>query len=164
MSVHVASYGGGLNSKWMIAKWVLEKNPLHIVLFADTGREDAEKPETYADVKLFGEWLMYRGVPCQWVRVTGESLYQNSLRRGVLPAMAYGFRTCSQRWKIEPQEKFLNRWVVSKEAWARGRKSFDWWVLMPESRVAPSHSRMRSISIGIGWLSAARIEKRARLG
>ena len=122
MSVHVASYGGGLNSKWMIAKWVLEKNPLHIVLFADTGREDAEKPETYADVKLFGEWLMYRGVPCQWVRVTGESLYQNSLRRGVLPAIAYGFRTCSQRWKIEPQEKFLNRWVVSKEAWARGEK------------------------------------------
>lgn len=99
-----------------------EKNPLHIVLFADTGREDAEKPETYADVKEFGQWLMYRGVPCQWVRVTGEALYENSYRRGVLPAIAYGFKTCSQRWKIEPQERFLNRWVVTREAWERGEK------------------------------------------
>ena len=124
--VHVASYGGGINSKWLIAKWVTDGNPLHIVLFADTGDDDngqqAEKPETYADVRAFGRWLMYHGVPCQWVRVTGETLYDNCIRRGTLPAIAFGWRTCSQRWKIEPQEKFLNNWIVTQEAWERGEK------------------------------------------
>src|SRR6267154_2545389 len=123
-NVHVASYGGGRNSKWLIAKWVSNGNPLSIVLFADTGcsRDKAEKKETYQDVETFREWLMFRGVPCQTVYVTGESLYENSMRRKTLPAIAFGYRTCSQRWKIEPQEKFLNNWIVTQRAWAKGEK------------------------------------------
>ena len=76
------------------------------ILFADTG---GERPETYALVERFSAWLVGRGMePITTVRVSGEMLEENCLRREALPSVAYGFKTCSQRWKSEPQEKFLN--------------------------------------------------------
>ena len=36
--------------------------------------------------------------------------------------MAYGFKTCSQKFKIRPQDKFVRNWPPAKEAWAAGLK------------------------------------------
>ncbi len=36
------------------------------------------------------------------------TLEQDCLNRHALPSLAYGFKSCSQRFKIQPQDKFIN--------------------------------------------------------
>jgi hypothetical protein len=36
--------------------------------------------------------------------------------------VAYGCKTCSQRFKIAPQDKFVNNWEPAKQQWADGGK------------------------------------------
>lgn len=117
------SYGGGVNTKALVLGLYERGEHVDITLFADTGRRDTELPETYADIDAMSDWCVKHGLPpIITVRVTGESLEENSLRRKALPAIAYGYKTCSQRWKIEPQQKYLNNWAPAREAWARGEK------------------------------------------
>jgi hypothetical protein len=44
------------------------------------------------------------------------------LRLENLPSKAFGYKSCSQRYKIEPQQKFLNHWEPARTAWAQGKK------------------------------------------
>ena len=46
------------------------------------------------------------------------------LRSGTLPAIAYGYKKCSLKHKIAPQEKFCNHYRPCREVWARGEKVF----------------------------------------
>jgi hypothetical protein len=55
-------------------------------------------------------------------RTGDESLEAECLRRETLPSRAFGLSSCAMRWKIEPQEKFLNHWPPAKAAWAAGKK------------------------------------------
>ena len=125
--VTVASYGGGVNSTAMLLG-ILERLDAYgvspdgikpdLILFADTG---GEKPETYAYMqKLSGFLVQFGFPPIVTVAVSGESLEANCLRRKALPSIAYGFKTCSQRWKLEPQEKYMNNWTPARKAWMRG--------------------------------------------
>jgi hypothetical protein len=102
----VVSYGGGTNS---VAMLILMKRkgikPAHI-LFSDTG---AEKPETYAHIELMQNWCKANAFPeISILRSSGKTLENDCLDRKALPSIAYGFKTCSQRWKIQPQTVFLN--------------------------------------------------------
>ena len=100
--------GGGVNSAGMQIEMYRRGLRPDLTLFADTG---GERPETYAFVSELSRWLVAHGMdPIITVRVTGELLEENCLRREALPSVAYGFKTCSQRWKSEPQEKYLNAW------------------------------------------------------
>ena len=103
--------------------------PPHAVLTADTGdRENGkmgEKPETYAYVDMFSGWLQEHGYPpVTWVRKGGkdETLEEFCLRLETLPAIAFGYKTCSQKFKIEPQDKWANNDPVCQAEWAAGRK------------------------------------------
>ena len=49
-----------------------------------------------------------------------ENLEENLLRLGCLPPIAFGYKTCSQRFKIAPQDAFLNNSPQVKAARARG--------------------------------------------
>jgi hypothetical protein len=105
----VACFGGGVNSAGMLIEMHRREIIPDITLFADT---EGERPETYRFVTEFSGWLVQHHMPpITTVRVTGEALEENCLRREALPSVAYGFKTCSQRWKSEPQEKFLNHWA-----------------------------------------------------
>lgn len=119
----IGTFGGGLNSTAYLARMVFDECPApDRITFADTGNE---RPETYAHVAAFSDWLVAEGYPAIAVVRKGgrvETLEQSLLRLRYLPSLSYGGRSCSQRFKIEPQDREINRWPVAKATWARGDK------------------------------------------
>ena len=98
-----------------------------LITFADTGSsednpdlKDGEKPETYEVLVSFAEWCREKfGTDIQWCRKKSRyrSLYDNCFRTKTLPSAAYGLRSCSDKWKIAPQEKFMNHYGPVTEIW-----------------------------------------------
>jgi len=114
----IVSWGGGVNSTAMLIG-MHERGiiPDHI-LFADTG---GEKPETYAYLKRFSNWLQAHGMPdvvtvaidCKHVTLEQECLTQK-----VLPSLAYGWKKCSHKYKIEPLDKHVRTLgITDKPLW-----------------------------------------------
>ncbi len=103
----IASCGAGTNSAAMIAEWIRLGRPLEAVVFADTG---AERPETYAFVNLFSSWLVEHGYPAiVIVKNDGKwgTLENECLSRGKLPSVAFGYSSCSDKYKLRPFRKWL---------------------------------------------------------
>ena len=50
------------------------------------------------------------------------TLEQECLQSGTLPSMAYGFKRCSLKHKIGPQEKFCNHYPPCRKVWAAGKR------------------------------------------
>jgi hypothetical protein len=125
MIPHIVAFGGGVDSTAMILGLYEKKLPIDLILFADTG---AERPETYKHIEIFSAWLLEKGLPgitiVKKVRRDGslETLEQECHRRKNLPSIAYGFKTCSQKHKIAPQDKFLNHWEPAITHWKTGGK------------------------------------------
>ena len=118
----IVAYGGGTNSTAMLIECVKRGIEVDLIMFADTG---GEKPHTYNYIKIFSEWLQERGYPeIITVKKGGnqETLEQSCLRRGALPSIAYGFKTCSGEFKIGPQVKYVNNYAPAKEVWKAGNK------------------------------------------
>jgi hypothetical protein len=101
------AFGGGVNSTGMLVGLREHEIKPDLVGFADPG---AEKEETYAHCVRVARWLYAWGVPWYWIHK--DSMYSNleneCLTRHSLPAIAYGFRSCSDKWKQAPQTKLLN--------------------------------------------------------
>jgi hypothetical protein len=122
---NVVSYGGGLNSSAMLVGLATLNFPIHLILFADTG---GEKPETYAYLSYFSDWLEKHSLPRiiivkrKPLRVKYDSLEENCLVNKTLPSLAFGFKSCSKKWKVAPQEIFTNHFPLAKETWAAGGK------------------------------------------
>ncbi|WOE32771.1 MULTISPECIES: phosphoadenosine phosphosulfate reductase family protein [unclassified Acinetobacter] len=104
----VVSYGGGTNSTALLIEYVNRGMRVDLIMFADTG---AEKPHTYKYVEYFSQWLESKGYPAIKVVKANKSLEQDCLDRKALPSLAYGLKTCSQRFKIAPQDKAVNNTV-----------------------------------------------------
>jgi len=128
---YVASYGGGVNSTAMLIGMCQRGDPVDLILFADPGNE---KPETYAFIQKFGAWLNAQRMPrIITVRKTtkrpgrvfraGETLTleRYCLGMGTIPSVAYGFKTCSLKFKREPQEEFIGKWGPARRAWESGQ-------------------------------------------
>lgn len=94
-------------------------------MFADTG---GEHPYTYAYIDLMDEWLTSHGMPkiTRVYKTTKDgkrlTLEDECLQSGTLPSMAYGYKRCSLKHKIGPQEKFCNNYPPCREVWASGKK------------------------------------------
>ena len=117
----VVAFGGGVNSTALLVG-LSERNILpDLVLFADTG---GEKPQTYEFVELMRTWTAavfgHELVVVHASKRTDNNLEENCLRLGTLPSIVYGHRTCSQRWKLEPCEKYMNHWRPALKAWKDG--------------------------------------------
>lgn len=126
--IYVA-YGIGRNST---AQLVEMRNrgiiPSDIVT-ADTG---GEKPETYEYLEMFSEWLVSQGFPRIVVvkrepteKASYSSLEEECLVGGTLPSIVFGFKSCSEKWKIRPQHKYARdkygdlsslRWAIGYHA------------------------------------------------
>ncbi|MEW7854738.1 phosphoadenosine phosphosulfate reductase [Pseudomonas chlororaphis] len=118
----VVSYGAGTNSTAVLIEMARRGEPVDLITFADTG---GERPETYAYLEMFSGWLVQRGMPpIVTVRKGGrqETLEENCHRMNMLPSVAYGFKSCSQKYKGEPQDAYCNNWEPAKKAWANGGK------------------------------------------
>lgn len=117
--MNIVSYGGGTNSTAMLIECVKRGVEVEHILFADTG---GERPHTYAYVDMLSDWCVAHGLP-KIKTVQGKiSLEADCLKRGALPSVAYGFKTCSQRWKARPQDNYLKNCDSIKAEWAAGRK------------------------------------------
>jgi hypothetical protein len=123
---HIVAFGGGVDSTAMILGLIEHQRPIDLILFADTG---GERPHTYEHIKTFSQWLVDKGYPpitiVERVRRDGsrETLEQECHRRNNLPSIAYGFKSCSQKHKIAPQDKFLNSWKPTQDCWKQGLKA-----------------------------------------
>ncbi|WP_063802195.1 phosphoadenosine phosphosulfate reductase family protein [Burkholderia ubonensis] len=121
----VVAYGGGTDSTAMLIEMVRRRMPIDLILFADTG---GEKPHTYRYVEMFSAWLASQGYPAivtvRKVRATGEihTLEENCLENNMLPSIAYGFKSCSIKFKTDPQDKYCNNWQPARDEWEAGRK------------------------------------------
>lgn len=120
----IVAFGGGLNSTAMlIGMFRLGLKP-DLILFADTG---GELPETYEHTRKLSAWLVSHNLPeIVWVSKTyaGQqtTLEKDCIRNETLPSIAFGFKSCSLKYKREPQDKYCNHWPPAKETWARGQK------------------------------------------
>ncbi|MDE9432754.1 phosphoadenosine phosphosulfate reductase [Xenorhabdus bovienii] len=127
------SYGGGTNSVALLIGLLEIGLMPDLITFADTG---CEKPHTYSYLPVINNWLLANGGPqitickkvfrqgrtkAEWV-YEEKDLYTYYRERNMLPAVAYGFKNCSQKFKIEPQEKEWNNHPLCKAEWARGAK------------------------------------------
>lgn len=93
---------------------------IDLALFGDTG---GEKPPTYESIYFMTDYLRSHNYPhITWVKAPGTTLERDCLDRKALPSIAYGFKTCSQRFKLQPQDKYLNNWQPALDAWERGEK------------------------------------------
>lgn len=105
------------------------------ILHADTGDEH---PLTQAYRTVRSEWLASVGFPeLTIVRRTpsvpgkrrdgtyGESystLGENCIANRTLPSLAFGFKACSVKWKIEPQNKWTKKWEPARRTWGHGQR------------------------------------------
>lgn len=118
----VLAFGAGLNSSAVLVGMKERNERIDAIVFADTG---AERPETYAHVDAMNAWCKKAGFPeIVTVKKGGrqETLEAECLRRKSLPSLAYGFKTCSQKYKVEPQEKWANNNEQCQKVWLAGEK------------------------------------------
>ncbi len=119
----IVSWGGGVNSTAMlIGFWESWVRP-DLILFADTG---GEKPETYAFLPIFNQWLVAHDFPpirtVQYHPERYTTLEENCLANHTLPSIVFGFRSCAEKWKIRPQEAYLKQWPLAVASWRHGQK------------------------------------------
>jgi hypothetical protein len=114
------AYGGGLNSAAASIGCYEREIPVHVRLFADVR---AEWPETYDHINLMDKWLIsHTGVGITWVKEERWSLEEECLREQTMPSIVLGLRSCSDKFKIRPQNRFLRQWQPAIDAWARREK------------------------------------------
>ena len=123
--INIVSYGGGANTTALLVGLWQHRIPVDLILFADTG---AEHPHTYAYLEIMDKWLKDHGMPpiTRVYKFTREgerlTLEDECLRSGTLPSIAYGFKRCSLKHKIGPQEKYCNHHPDCRRVWDAGKK------------------------------------------
>lgn len=116
----IVSYGGGTNSTAMLIAMVFKRIKPDLILFADTG---GELPETYQWVNTFSDWLVSNEFPSiEWVKYVQmgtsrqkheySTLEEESIKKRLLPAKAYGSSNCSMKWKIQPVQKATKKYCA----------------------------------------------------
>ena len=109
----VVAYGGGTNSVAMLCGFLDRGIKPDLIVFADTG---GELPTTYAHIDLMSEKTKeWWGLEIEKVYATYkgkyESLEDSCVRKKMLPSLAYGFKACSMKHKVEPQNKRVKQWM-----------------------------------------------------
>jgi hypothetical protein len=121
----VVSFGAGVDSTAVIVGLYNRGIRPDAIVFADTG---AEKPMTYLHVALFQRWLESVGFPSITVvryvppRAPYADLEGNCTSNETLPSLAFGHHSCSLKWKVAPQDKWLKTWPLAVQIWAAGGK------------------------------------------
>lgn len=121
----VVAYGMGVDSTALLIGLAQRGVRPDLILFADTG---GEKPETYLYAPIIQQWLRDVGFPqLQVVRYTPrfadyDTLYGNCRQNETLPSPAFGRKSCSLKWKRQPQDHYVRHWAPAQAAWSAGLK------------------------------------------
>jgi hypothetical protein len=116
MENHIVSYGAGVNSTAMIVGMIARKMEIDAIVFSDTG---GERTETYAYIDYFSKWLVKVGYPpitvVRYVTKHGIELTLEAeiLERKTLPPIAFGYKTCSQKYKVRPFEHWIKEMGIT---------------------------------------------------
>jgi hypothetical protein len=102
--IKVISYGAGTNSTAMLVGMRERDERPDLILFADTG---GERPETYRYRDCVSGWCVKAGFPEIITVSEKHTLEEDCLNRSALPAIAYGFKSCSEHYKTRPQKRWL---------------------------------------------------------
>lgn len=119
------SFGAGTNSAALLIGLYERGQRPDIILFADTG---GEKPHTYLSIIEMQSWLKAVDFPSitivKKVDFKGDvlTLEQDCINKKMLPSIAYGYKSCSQKYKIQPQDKYLNNLPAAKKVFNSGEK------------------------------------------
>lgn len=124
------AHGGGLNSMAMIALMHQQGIRPDLILFADTS---GEHPDTVSYMQLvlrpylreigFPDFVTVRYRPRHGKYTTLEG---NCLTLATLPSLAFGRKSCSAKWKIQPQQAFERTWQPAVRAWEQGGRIEKW--------------------------------------
>lgn len=132
----MVSLGMGVDSVAMtIALIQLGRIP-DLVIFADTG---GERPETYAYIETFQNWLRQFGVEIVIARYVPVKAPYDSLEgelrtNNILPGVALGRSSCSVKWKQQAIHQFITGvpakgarpfqpgWQPAIDCWERGER------------------------------------------
>ncbi len=113
---NIVPFGCGVNSVAMMVLLVQQGFPVDYIVFANTGGYSnmGEKYETYRYKRFFSNWLKSKGYPeIKTVTYNAEGLYREMIRLKTLPSIAFGWKTCSQKWKIQASDKYLKKQGVT---------------------------------------------------
>jgi hypothetical protein len=103
----IVCYGAGVDSTAMLIALRDAGIRPDAITFADTG---GEKPETYDMIPIMNDWLRRQGFPliqvCKYEtsRAPYSDLEGNNLANETLPSLAFGMKSCSIKWKQQPQD------------------------------------------------------------
>jgi len=115
--MEIVSFGGGVNSTAMIVGMKIRNERPDYILFADTG---GEKPQTYDHIELMQKWLAENGFPLITTVKEKITLQADCENRQTLPSKAFGFSTCSMRFKVQPQERWISQNNIENPVWLVG--------------------------------------------
>jgi len=123
------AYGMGRDSTGVLVGLQQKGIRPDLIIFADVG---AERQPTYDYLPVINAWLRSVGFPevtvvryepsnfKHWPHY--HTIEENILTNVSLPSIAYGGHSCSSKWKITPQLKYVAKWQPAIDAWARGEK------------------------------------------
>jgi hypothetical protein len=106
----VVAYGLGVDSTAMLIELARRGIRPDLILFADTG---GEKPETYQYMDVIRPFLRRVGFPDVFTvryrpkRAVYHTLEGQCLHTGTLPSLAYGGKSCSLKYKRQPQDAYI---------------------------------------------------------
>lgn len=110
----VVSYGAGTNSTAMLIGLAERGERPDLILFADTG---GERPDTYRHLDTVRKWCESVGFPNITTVSETITLEEDCLTRRALPGLAYGFKSCSEHFKIRPQKRFIKKNNIDAWFW-----------------------------------------------
>lgn len=123
----VIGFGAGVDSMAMLIGLRARGEYPDAIVFSDTR---GEKPETYSYIsEVLAPWLRDAAFPTLTVvcradfpntKTGDKSLEDECLRLGNLPARAYGYGTCADKWKIDPFKWWAKTWQPARDSWAAG--------------------------------------------
>ena len=115
--IRIVSFGGGVNSTAMLIGLHERGEKPDAILFADTG---GEKPGTYLHVAAMDKWCISVGFPQIEIVKQKLTLEADCLERETLPGKAFGFGSCSDRFKVQPQKRWLRQNGIKDPMWLVG--------------------------------------------
>ena len=121
----VVSCGGGVNTGGMLVGMAERGIRPDLILYGDT---DGDMPETYEFIDKHLRKFTLRHFDLGIVTVTNDgkygSLEQDCLQNHTLPSLVFGWRSCSDKYKLRPQKKYVKavygdqpvRWAIGIDA------------------------------------------------
>ena len=109
----IVAYGGGINSTAMLCGFRERGIKPSLILFADT---KGEHPRTYQHLKEISALCqVWWGLEIEVVKALyqgrHEGLEDECVRKKMLPSLAYGYKKCSMKHKVQPQDKRVKVWM-----------------------------------------------------